>query len=76
MKVIKHQLEMDWIEYKHTAVVRTEGDEDCVTEEELAYITAWKCGYPPPGYGVYRHRVKELGKGVYQVEWLSGRSAD
>ena len=76
MKVLKHKAERDWIEYKHTAVIQAEGHEDDVTEEELACMAAWECGYPPPGYGLYRPRVKEISKGVYQVEWLSGSSAD
>jgi len=77
VKVLKHKLERTYsFEYKHTAVIQTEGHEDDVTEEELACMVAWECGYPPPGYDLYRPRVKEISKGVYQVEWLSGTTAD
>src|SRR5690606_41814942 len=62
--------------YHHKATVEADPSEDSGTEEEFVFQVACLAGYHPAGYDMLFPRVKEVGGGIYQVEWESAKHSD
>jgi len=79
MKLIKHEkteVVFNPYFYHHKATVEVDPSEDSGTEEEFVFQVACLAGYHPAGYDMLFPRVKELGGGIYQVEWESAKHSD